>query len=209
MTELEAEYTDMVKASLDELKRKIDEVYESFHGFLEFLKNTRDITVIGPARTSTDSFDFVFKINGFDNYASLVKYRVGVDYITVRTIVDPDAYGFVDSDLLHNPPVDNIIKYGTLYRDKCEAENKKQFMDMLSRVRETVEEHRDFVIQEQVDHSMTPEVFTAKVQDLLDGNTPYVFTDSLSKEQAIWQYYNKLSEKAKRHPRIWKMFFGS
>ena len=55
---------------------------------------------------------------------------------------------------------------------------------------------------------MTAEEFTDKVQDLMHPDKDsYLFVDPISCEQANKWFYDKLVEKIKAHPKIWKWFF--
>ena len=55
---------------------------------------------------------------------------------------------------------------------------------------------------------MTAEEFTDQVQDLMHPDKDsYLFVDPISGEQANKWFYDKLVEKIKAHPKIWKWFF--
>jgi hypothetical protein len=55
---------------------------------------------------------------------------------------------------------------------------------------------------------LTAEEFTDKVQDLMHPDKDsYLFVDPISGEQANKWFYDKLVEKIKAHPKIWKWFF--
>lgn len=55
---------------------------------------------------------------------------------------------------------------------------------------------------------LTAEEFTEQVQDLMHPDKDsYLFVDPISGEQANKLFYDKLVEKIKAHPKIWKWFF--
>ena len=55
---------------------------------------------------------------------------------------------------------------------------------------------------------LTAEEFTEQVQDLMHPDKDsYLFVDPISGEQANKWFYDKLVEKIKAHPKIWKWFF--
>lgn len=55
---------------------------------------------------------------------------------------------------------------------------------------------------------LTAEEFTDKVQDLMHPDKDsYLFVDPISCEQANKWFYDKLVEKIKAHPKLWKWFF--
>ena len=98
----------------------------------------------------------------------------------------------------------DVIKY--LY-----LEDKNSILDDIQRkikfIKESIEDHHDFIVKQKVEHAMTAETFTNKVQDLMHPSDDYLFVDPISGEQANMWFYNKLVEKIKAHPLLWKWFF--
>lgn len=199
----------------DDFKALIAKAVDDYHANLEFRYN-QFTTFINIAKQDLSFTNFTYITRGsllgyVITYKDYIDYRIVVwfdpvrETVTARIVADEANKGFENKN-----PADgnNTLKYydvaylyeGDTVESRCER--------ILTCIKEDIEDARALYIKMHVDHSMSAEQFTEKVQDLMHPDKEsYLFVDPISCDQANKWFYDKLVEKIKAHPLIWKWFF--
>jgi hypothetical protein len=127
--------------------------------------------------------------------------------VQIRVVADKEAKGYIEktSAEIVDHASEDVIKY--LYIDDEYESIDATIKRKIKFIKDAIEDHHAFIVKQNVEHAMTAETFANKVQDLMHPSDDYLFVDPISGEQANMWFYNKLVEKIKAHPLLWKWFF--
>jgi hypothetical protein len=156
---------------------------------------------------TNNAVGYIFSYKDYSDFRIIVLLYTEHKNVQIRVVADKEAKGYIEktTDEIVSHASEDVIKY--LYID----DDYDSIDDVIKRkikfIKETIEEHHDFIVKQKVEHAMTAETFANKVQDLMHPGDDYLFVDPISGEQANMWFYNKLIEKIKAHPLLWKWFF--
>lgn len=174
-----------------------------FDELAEMIKFDKDFTDVRYSVVNGDTLQYEVTYKTYRNYRFY--FRFNVEYQCVELDVRNDR-----TNKEFAGPIDDTlcIKYFELSgHEDCNETFKSRAERLIKIAKERVDEEveRD---NKRSKGYLTAEEFTAQVQDLMhpDKNS-YLFVDPISGAQANKWFYDKLVEKIKAHPKIWKWFF--
>ena len=174
-----------------------------FDEIAEMIKFDKDFTDVKYSVINDDTLQYEVTYKLYRNYRFYFRFDVEHQCVELEVRVDNTKKEFADSP---TPAV--CIKYFNLsdYDDKDETfKARAERLIKIAKERVDEEVERD---NKRNKGYMTAEEFTEQVQDLMHPDKDsYLFVDPISCEQANKWFYDKLVEKIKAHPRIWKWFF--
>ena len=201
---LENDYEKLMKKVMAYYKSTVDFRHNQFQTFIDMAKRDMEFTCFKYI-TRGDLLGYQITYKDYADYCLVVWFSPALKSVNLHVVADPDNNCFAGKDPTNG---DNVIKYfdlawlgeGETVESRCER--------ILKLAKEEIEDMRELAIKMKVDHCMTAEQFTEKVQDLMHpDNDSYLFVDPISSEQANKWFYDTLVEKIKAHPKIWKWFF--
>lgn len=184
---------------------KMTKCYDMLDAFITSISCDFDFKCIENVKTK-DAVGYIFSYKDYSDFRVIVLLYTESKNVQIRVVADKEAKGYIEktSDEIIKRASEDVIKY--LY-----LEDKNDILDDIQRkikfIKDSIEDHHDFIVKQKVEHVMTAETFTNKVQDLMHPSDDYLFVDPISGEQANMWFYNKLVEKIKAHPLLWKWFF--
>ena len=174
-----------------------------FDELAEMIKYDKDFTDVRYSVIKGDTLQYEVTYKTYRNYRFYFRFDVQQQCIELDVRADR-----TNKDFANQSENALCIKYFELSnRDEgCET-----FKSRAERLIEIAKERVDEEVERDNKRSkgyLTVEEFTEKVQDLMhpDKNS-YLFVDPITGEQANKWFYDKLVEKIKAHPKIWKLFF--
>ena len=200
---LENDYEELMKKVMADYKSTVDFRHSQFQTFIDMCKRDMDFTCFKYiTRGSLIGYQISYK--DYADYCLVVWFSPAQQSVKLHVVADPDNKCFVGKDPTNG---DNIIKYLDIAY-LCEGDTvESRCKRIIEIAKEEIEDMRELAIKMKVDHCMTAEQFTEKVQDLMHPSDDYLFVDPISCDQANKWFYDKLVEKIEAHPRIWKWFF--
>lgn len=174
-----------------------------FDELAEMIKFDKDFTDVRYSVVNGDTLQYEVTYKLYRNYRFYFRFDVEHQCVELDVRNDRTKKEFAG-------PIDDAlcIKYFNLsdYDDKDETfKSRAERLIKIAKERVDEEVERD---NKRNKGYLTAEEFTEQVQDLMHPDKDsYLFVDPISCEQANMWFYNKLVEKIKAHPKIWKWFF--
>lgn len=204
MSEVKEKFDQIIASQIDTLKKNVEFQYELFNSFFAIINANSDFKIIEQFPEVKSCYvGFLFTYKDFKDYLCEVIYNPGQDGVRLRIIAKKD-----NKELDYFAPAFNgeILKYYWLDEFHEGETQETKFEKAITFIKETIEEHHKMKIRQEHDY-LTDQEFRVKVQDLMHPTDDYLFVDPITCEQANLWFYNKLVEKIKAHPKIWKWFF--
>lgn len=199
-----SDYEHIVNKLIDEQRTTLCKCHSHFNKLAEMIKYDKDFTDVKYSVIGGDTLQYEAMYKTYRNYRFYFRFNVQHQRIELDVRFDKTKKDFAE------PTDDKLfcINYSVLFgHEDCseifESRTERFIMFAKDRVNAHVEADN-----ERSKGYLTAAEFTEKVQDLMhpDKNS-YLFVDPISGEQANMWFYNKLVEKIKAHPKIWKWFF--
>lgn len=174
-----------------------------FDELAEMIKFDKDFTDVRYSVVNGDTLQYEVTYKLYRNYRFYFRFDIEHQCVELDVRNDRTKKEFAG-------PIDDAlcIKYFNLsdYDDKDETfKSRAERLIKIAKERVDEEVERD---NKRNKGYLTAEEFTEQVQDLMHPDKDsYLFVDPISCEQANMWFYNKLVEKIKAHPKIWKWFF--
>lgn len=173
-----------------------------FDELAEMIKFDKNFTDVRYSVVNGDTLQYEVTYKLYRNYRFYFRFDIEHQCVELDVRNDRTKKEFAG-------PIDDAlcIKYFNLsdYDDKDETfKSRAERLIKIAKERVDEEVERD---NKRNKGYLTAEEFTNKVQDLMHPSDDYLFVDPISGEQANMWFYNKLVEKIKAHPKIWKWFF--
>ena len=174
-----------------------------FDELADMIKYDTDFTDVRYSVVKDNILQYEATYKTYRNYRFY--FRFDVQYQTIVLDVREDR---TKKEFDCSPDDALCIKYFTLNDLDSGSETFKTRAERLIKIaKERVDEEVEIDNKRNKGY-LTAEEFTEKVQDLMHPDKDsYLFVDPISCEQANMWFYNKLVEKIKAHPKIWKWFF--
>lgn len=174
-----------------------------FDELAEMIKFDKDFTDVRYSVVNGDTLQYEVIYKTYRNYRFYFRFDVEHQCVELDVRNDRTNKEFAGS-------IDDAvcIKYFELSgHEDCNETFKSRAERLIKIAKERVDEEVELDNKRSKGY-LTAEEFTEKVQDLVhpDKNS-YLFVDPISCEQANKWFYDKLVEKIKAHPKIWKWFF--
>lgn len=174
-----------------------------FDELVEMIKFDKDFTDVRYSVVNGDTLQYEVTYKLYRNYRFYFRFAVKQRCVELDVRYDRTKKDFAE------PIKDALcIKYYEL--SDCD-EGCETFKARAERLIKIAKERVDEEVERDNKRNkgyMTAEEFTEQVQDLMHPDMySYLFVDPISSEQANKWFYDKLVEKIKAHPKIWKWFF--
>ena len=174
-----------------------------FDELVEMIKFDKDFTDVKYSVVNGDTLQYEVTYKTYRNYRFYFRFAVKQRCVELDVRYDRTKKDFAE------PIKDTLcIKYYEL--SDCD-EGCETFKARAERLIKIAKERVDEEVERDNKRNkgyMTAEEFTEQVQDLMHPDKySYLFVDPISSEQANKWFYDKLVEKIKAHPKIWKWFF--
>lgn len=173
-----------------------------FDELAKMIKFDKDFTDVKYSVIDDNTLQYEATYKTYRNYRFYFRFDVKHQQVVLDVRNDRTNKDFAGS------PSDALcIKYFELSSHEDRDETFKSRAERLIKIaKERVDEEVELDNKRNKGY-LTAEEFTNKVQDLMHPSDDYLFVDPISCEQANKWFYDKLVEKIKAHPRIWKWFF--
>ena len=199
-------FNKVLRETMAVTELEMTKCYDMLDAFITSISCDFDFNGIANVKTN-NAVGYIFSYKDYSDYRIIALLYTECKNVQIRVVVDKEEKGYIEKTTAEiiDHASENVIKY--LYLD----DNYDSFDAVIKRkikfIKEEIEDHHDFIVKQKVEHAMTAETFTNKVQDLMHPSDDYLFVDPISGEQANMWFYNKLVEKIKAHPLLWKWFF--
>ena len=174
-----------------------------FDELAEMIKFDKDFTDVRYSVINDDTLQYEVTYKLYRNYRFYFRFDVEHQCVELDVRNDRTNKEFAG-------PIDDTlcIKYFEFSGHESKDETFKARAERLIKIaKERVDEEVERDNKRNKGY-MTAEEFTDKVQDLMHPDKDsYLFVYPISCEQANKWFYDKLVEKIKAHPKIWKWFF--
>ena len=199
---VDSDYELIINKLITERRASLFVCRTQFDELAEMIKFDKDFTDVRYSVVNGDTLQYEVTYKLYRNYRFY--FRFDVQYQRVELDVRADR---TNKDFADSPGNALCIKYF----DLTGQDGNETFKSRAERLIKIAKERVDEEVERDAKRSkgyLTAEEFTNKVQDLMhpDKNS-YLFVDPISGEQANKWFYDKLVEKIKAHPKIWKWFF--
>lgn len=202
-------YDTLLNDTIEAAKNETNKVYKLYDRLLAKVDTNNDFTM-KTIQHGKHNIISLFTLKDFTNYCMVADFQIDHKQIAIKIVVDESGLGFKEIDPIE---ADDklIIKYYWLYVSECDQPCEKidKRLDCIfDSIKENIEDHHKRATRIKVDHVLTGDEFTAKVQELFHSvDDGYLFADPLSWDQANYWFYEKIKKRVEEHPRIWKWFF--
>ena len=204
MDEIKERFDQIISSQIDALKNNVEFHYRLFNEFFATVKQDSDFKVVETFPEAKSCYvGFLFTYKDFEDYICEVIYNPGQANVRLCIIAKKDGM-----DFNYFAPTLNgdILKYYWINEFREGQTQETRIKEAITFTKETIEEDHKIKIRQEHDY-LTDQEFRVKVQDLMHPTDDYLFVDPITCEQANLWFYNKLVEKIKAHPKIWKWFF--
>lgn len=185
---------------------ELTKYYDILDAFITSISCDFDFKGIENVKTN-NAVGYIFSYKDYSDFRVIALLYTECKNVQIRVVVDNEAKGYIEksSDEIIQRASQDVIKY--LYLDDEHESIDDAIKRKIKFIKDAIEDHHDFIVKQNVEHAMTAETFANKIQDLMHPSDDYLFVDPISGEQANMWFYNKLVEKIKAHPLLWKWFF--
>lgn len=200
-------FNEVLRETMAIAELKLTKCYDKLNAFITSVSNDVDFKNIENVKTD-DAIGYIFSYKDYSDFRVIVLLYTEHKNIQIRVVVDKEAKGYIEksSDEIIKCASEDVIQY--LYLDDDEYESiDVAIQHKIKFIKCEIEIHHEFIVKQNVEHAMTSETFTNKVQKLMHPSDDYLFVDPIGGGQVNMWFYNKLVEKIKAHPKIWKWFF--
>ncbi len=200
---VDSDYEKILNKLITEQRAVLTTCHAQFDELAEMIKFDKDFTDVKYSVIDDDTLQYEVTYKLYRNYRFY--FRFDVEHQCVELDVRNDR----TNKEFAGPTDDALcIKYFNL--SDLDG-NDETFKARAERLIKIAKERVDEEVERDNKRSkgyLTAEEFTDKVQDLMHPDKDsYLFVDPISGEQANKWFYDKLVEKIKAHPKIWKWFF--
>lgn len=205
MDKIQEGFNKFVSERIDKFRKVTEQRYDQYNKLYEMFKQDSNFNILDAYRAENyDSIGCIFSYKDFTDYRCVLIFEPTIDTIQLYIIVKIDEH----SDFDYNKPAFNgrLLKYiylNDFYKDgdiKAKYEYATKFID------DVIVENYNLKTGKK--DYLTAAEFAEKVQELMHPGDSYLFEDPISCEQENFWFYNKLVEKIKKHPLLWKWFFS-
>lgn len=206
MGEIKERFDQIISSQIDALKNNVEFHYRLFNEFFATVKQDSDFKVVETFPEAKSCYvGFLFTYKDFEDYICEVIYNPGQANVRLRLCIIAKKDGM---DFNYFAPTLNgeILKYYWINEFREGQTEESRLKEAITFTKETIEEHHKTKIRQEHDY-LTDQEFRVKVQKLMHPTDDYLFVDPITCEQGNLWFYNKLVEKIKAHPKIWKWFF--
>lgn len=199
-------FNEVLRETMAIAELKLTKCYDKLNAFITSVSNDVDFKNIENVKTN-DAIGYIFSYKDYSDFRVIVLLYTENKNIQIRVVVDKEAKGYIEksSDEIIKCASEDVIQY--LYIDDEYESIDVAIQHKIKFIKDAIEVHHDFIVKQNVEHAMTSETFTNKVQNLMHPSDDYLFVDPIGGGQVNMWFYNKLVEKIKAHPKIWKWFF--
>ena len=200
---VDSDYELIINKLITERRASLFVCRTQFDELAELIKFDKDFTDVRYSVIKGNTLQYEATYKTYRNYRFY--FRFDVQYQQIALDVREDR---TKKDFAGSPDDALCIKYFELSGHEDSDETFKSRAERLIKIaKERVDEEIE-IDNKRSKGYLTAEEFTEKVQDLMHPDkSSYLFVDPISCEQANMWFYNKLVEKIKAHPKIWKWFF--
>lgn len=174
-----------------------------FDELVEMIKFDKDFTDVRYSVVNGDTLQYEVTYKLYRNYRFYFRFDVKQRCVELDVRYDRTKKDFAE-------PIKDTLCISIYELSDCD-EGCETFKARAERLIKIAKERVDEEVERDNKRNkgyMTAEEFTEQVQDLMHPDKySYLFVDPISSEQANKWFYDKLVEKIKAHPKIWKWFF--
>ena len=174
-----------------------------FDELVEMIKFDKDFTDVKYSVVNGDTLQYEVTYKTYRNYRFYFRFAVKQRCVELDVRYDRTKKDFAE-------PIKDTLCISIYELSDCD-EGCETFKARAERLIKIAKERVDEEVERDNKRNkgyMTAEEFTEQVQDLMHPDKySYLFVDPISSEQANKWFYDKLVEKIKAHPKIWKWFF--
>lgn len=200
---VDSDYELIINKLITERRASLSVCRDQFDELTELIKFDKDFTDVRYSVVNGDTLQYEVTYKLYRNYRFYFRFDVQYQRVELDVRADRTNKEFADS-----PGSALCLKYFEL---SGHDEGDETFKSRAERLIKIAKERVDEEVERDNKRSkgyLTAEEFTDKVQDLMHPDKDsYLFVDPISGEQANKWFYDKLVEKIKAHPKIWKWFF--
>lgn len=199
-------FNEVLRETMAITELELTKCYDILNAFITSASRDFDFKGIENVKTNK-AVGYIFSYKDYSDFRVIVLLYTEYKNVQIRVVADKEAKGYIEktSAEIVNHASEDVIKY--LYFDDNYDSIDTVIKRKIKFIKDAIEDHHDFIVKQKVEHAMTAETFANKVQDLMHPSDDYLFVDPISGEQANMWFYNKLVEKIKAHPLLWKWFF--
>lgn len=199
-------FNEVLRETMAITELELTKCYDILNAFITSASRDFDFKGIENVKTN-NAVGYIFSYKDYSDFRVIVLLYTEYKNVQIRVVADKEAKGYIEktSAEIVNHASEDVIKY--LYFDDNYDSIDTVIKRKIKFIKDAIEDHHDFIVKQKVEHAMTAETFANKVQDLMHPSDDYLFVDPISGEQANMWFYNKLVEKIKAHPLLWKWFF--
>lgn len=205
MDKIQESFNKIVSEQIDKLSKTIERYYDQYNKLYEMFKQDSNFNILDAYRVENDDcIGCIFSYKDFTDYRCVLTFNPNINTIQLHIIVKIDEH----ADFDYNKPMFNgkLLKFIYLndFYEDCDIKAKYEFAVKI--VDDVITENYNWKTGKK--DYLTAVEFTEKVQELMHPGDSYLFEDPISCEQENFWFYNKLVEKIKKHPLLWKWFFS-
>lgn len=199
-------FNEVLRETMAITELELTKCYDMLNAFITSVSCDFDFRGIENIKTN-NAVGYIFSYKDYSDFRVIVLLYTEHKNVQIRVVADKEAKGYIEksTDEIVSHASEDVIKY--LYIDDEYEQIDATIKRKIKFIKDAIEDHHDFIVKQNVEHAMTAETFANKVQDLMHPSDDYLFVDPISGEQANMWFYNKLVEKIKAHPLLWKWFF--
>lgn len=199
-------FNEVLRETMAITELELTKCYDMLNAFITSVSCDFDFKGIENIKTN-NAVGYIFSYKDYSDFRVIVLLYTEHKNVQIRVVADKEAKGYIEKsiDEIVSHASEDVIKY--LYLDDEYESIDAAIKRKIKFIKDAIEDHHDFIVKQNVEHAMTAETFANKIQDLMHPGDDYLFVDPISGEQANMWFYNKLVEKIKAHPLLWKWFF--